>query len=187
MKKKTPKSYHHGNLRDALVAAGRDILEAEGASALTLRACARKAGVSHAAPLHHFASADELLAEIAATGFEDFHVALEKSASNKTTPRTRLNAMGIAYIKFAQQRPALYKLMFGGEAPPKSEHLKSAMGAAWTQLVDAVSAVSGENEKEAKAVLIWSVVHGYAMLSINHRLPTKIDASVILGFLEEFP
>ena len=77
MAKKTTKAYHHGDLREALIKAGRAILEKDGVEALTLRACARKAGVSHAAPQHHFASINDLLAEIAATGFEDFVKALD--------------------------------------------------------------------------------------------------------------
>ena len=112
MKKKTAKSYHHGDLREALVAAGRAILEEEGAAALTLRACARRAGVSHAAPQHHFATVAELLAEIAATGFEDFVVALDKGAAREVTPAAKLTAMGRSYVGFAQARPAIYQLMF---------------------------------------------------------------------------
>ena len=101
MAKKTAKTYHHGDLREALIKAGLTILEKDGVEALTLRACARKAGVSHAAPQHHFAGIDDLLAEIAATGFEDFVESLDQAAAHATSPVEKLKAMGQGYVAFA--------------------------------------------------------------------------------------
>jgi AcrR family transcriptional regulator len=185
MKKKTAKSYHHGGLRGALVAAGRAILEEEGATALTLRACARRAGVSHAAPQHHFATVAELLAEIAATGFEDFVVALDKDAAREVTPSAKLTAMGRSYVGFAQARPAIYQLMFAAPAPMRSERLQKAMTAAWNQLVDGVSAAAGPKDVNAKATLVWSTVHGFAMLTIIRRLPPTVDEAAALELMSE--
>lgn len=180
MAKKTAKTYHHGDLREALINAGRVILEKDGVSALTLRACARKAGVSHAAPQHHFASISDLLAEIAATGFEDFVTALDKGAARSSSPVEKLKAMGQNYVAFARERPAVYQLMFGVAAPLSSERLQSAKAAAWEQLANAVSAVAGPDDKEAKAMQVWSTVHGFSMLVISQRLPPKIILSQAL-------
>src|SRR5215216_1547123 len=126
MAKKTAKTYHHGDLREALIKAGRAILEKDGIEALTLRACARKAGVSHAAPQHHFAGINDLLADIAATGFEDFVSSLDKAAARAPSPVEKLKAMGQGYVAFARERPAVYQLMFGVAAPLASERLQAA-------------------------------------------------------------
>ena len=176
MKKKVPRNYHHGDLREALVKAGRDILEAGGMAALTLRACARKAGVSHAAPQHHFAAVADLLGEIAASGFEDFVRTLDEQASPETQPGARLTAMGRAYVGFAAARPAIYQLMFGTKVPQRSARLQDAMTAAWIQLEEAVRAVAGPDDVDAKATHVWSLVHGFSMLTIAKRLPPGVDA-----------
>ena len=177
MAKKTTKTYHHGDLREALIKAGRAILEKDGVEALTLRACARKAGVSHAAPQYHFASISDLLAEIAATGFEDFVKALDKGAAQTPSPVEKLKAMGQGYVAFARGRPAVYQLMFGVAAPLSSERLQAAKGAAWEQLANAVSAAAGPEDKEAKAMQVWSTVHGFSMLVISQRLPPVVSIS----------
>jgi AcrR family transcriptional regulator len=180
MAKKATKAYHHGDLREALIKAGRAILEKDGVEALTLRACARKAGVSHAAPQHHFASISDLLAEIAATGFEDFVKALDRGAARSAVPVEKLKAMGQSYVAFARERPAVYQLMFGVAAPLSSERLRAARIAAWKQLADAVSAVAGPDDKEAKAMQVWSAVHGFSMLVIGQQLPPVVNISQAL-------
>lgn len=174
MTKKTAKTYHHGDLREALIKAGRAILEKDGIEALTLRACARKAGVSHAAPQHHFASVNDLLAEIAATGFEDFVSVLDRNAALSPSPVEKLKAMCRSYVAFAQERPAVYQLMFGVAAPLSSDRLQAAKVAAWEQLANLVSAAAGPDDKEAKAMQVWSTVHGFSMLVISQRLPPMV-------------
>lgn len=177
MARKTAKTYHHGDLREALIKAGRALLEKGGVEALTLRACARKAGVSHAAPQHHFASINDLLADIAATGFEDFVRALDKAAAHAPSPVERLKAMGLGYVAFARKRPAVYQLMFGVAAPLSSERLRAAKAAAWEQLAILVTEAAGPEDKEAKAMQVWSAVHGFSMLLISQRLPAIINVS----------
>jgi AcrR family transcriptional regulator len=175
MAKKSAKTYHHGDLREALIRAGRAILEKDRVEALTLRACARKAGVSHAAPKHHFAGINDLLADIAATGFEDFVISLDKAAAQAPSPVEKLKAMCRSYVAFAQERPAVYQLMFGVAAPLSSERLQAAKVAAWEQLANLVSAAAGPDDKEAKAMQVWSAVHGFSMLVISQRLPPIIN------------
>ena len=171
----TAKSYHHGGLRDALVKAGRDILEADGEAALTLRACARKAGVSHAAPQHHFATVVDLLADIAATGFEEFVKALDDVSASAASPAAKLKAMGQGYVTFAWTNAAVYRLMFSSRTAVKSERLHRVMVAAWEQLATCVSEAAGPDDVDAKAAHVWAAVHGFATLTLERRLPPHVD------------
>lgn len=176
------KNYHHGDLRSALVRAGRAILVRDGLAALSLRACAREAGVSHAAPQHHFRNVAELLAAIAASGFDDFVEALDASSRKAPGARDKLIAMGRAYVAFAGRDPALYRVMFGVEAPNvKTEGLMQAMDRAWVQLHDAVREFTGKPNAAGDAMLVWSVVHGHAMLMAAKCIPGPIDPDVQLG------
>ncbi|WP_119390859.1 TetR/AcrR family transcriptional regulator [Taklimakanibacter lacteus] len=174
--RKRPKTYHHGDLREALVTAAVALLEEKGLASFTLRECARRAGVSHAAPAHHFATAADLLAEIAARGFERFVAALGKAAdAADASPAARLAAMGQAYVGFALANPAVYGLMFrAGAGPLQSPHLKTAASAAWQQLCDSVAAVLGPERRDevtAKAAVVWALVHGTATLLLDRKLP----------------
>src|SRR5947207_4983161 len=110
---KTAKPYHHGELREALVAAGRKLLDEKGLRGFTLRECARRAGVSHAAPAHHFATIDDLLAEIATRGYRELCVAMEAEVGRaRPEPAARLVAQGVGYMTFAAAHPTLFQLMF---------------------------------------------------------------------------
>ncbi|HTN95733.1 MAG TPA: WHG domain-containing protein [Nordella sp.] len=178
--RKRSKTYHHGDLREALVLAAIALLEEKGLASFTLRECARRAGVSHAAPAHHFASAADLLAEIAARGFERFVAALGAAAdAAEASPAARLAAMGQAYVAFALANPAVYGLMFRGSAGSlQSPHLKSAAAAAWQQLCDGVAAVLGSRRQDevfAKAAAVWALVHGTATLMLDRKLPHGPD------------
>lgn len=180
--RKQSKTYHHGDLRETLVLAAVDLLEEKGLSSFTLRECARRAGVSHAAPAHHFATAADLLAEIAARGFERFVISLDTAAdTTEGTPMARLAAMGQAYVAFALANPGVYGLMFrGGANPLQSPRLKSAATAAWLQLKEAVEAVLGARRRDevvAKAAAVWALVHGAATLMLDCKLPPGPDRS----------
>src|SRR6202041_978996 len=104
--------YHHGGLSRALVDAGRRILEAEGAAALTLRAVAREAGVSPAAPYHHFKDKTELLEAVAQGGWEALNEAICAARANAPSVGEALSQIGVTYVKFARDNPALYRLMY---------------------------------------------------------------------------
>jgi AcrR family transcriptional regulator len=177
------KTYHHGDLRQALVKAGREILETGDEAALTLRACARKAGVSHAAPQHHFATVADLLAEIAATGFEEFVKALDEVSATAFSPAAKLKAMGQGYVEFAWKNAAVYRLMFGSRTPAKSKRLHGAMVAAWEQLAGGVGAVAGSEDIDAKAAHVWATVHGFATLTLEKRLPPSVDQNRALKLM----
>src|ERR1700749_4120169 len=107
--------YHHGALRDALLEAAERVLERDGLAGLTLGAGAREAGVSHAAPTHHFGDMTGLLSELAAVGFSRFGAALRGAASAAGPADARLDAMCMAYVAFARKYPGLFMLMFRSE------------------------------------------------------------------------
>ena len=107
--------YHHGDLHDALLAAAERVLEREGLPGLTLRAVAREAGVSHAAPTHHFGDLTGLLSELAAIGFRRFNEAMVAARNSETHPLMKGMVHAKAYVAYAQARPGMFSLMFRTE------------------------------------------------------------------------
>src|SRR4029077_20110001 len=107
--------YHHGSLHEALLKAAETVLERDGLAGLTLRAAAREAGVSHAAPTHHFGDMTGLLSELAAAGFRKFGAAMAAARASATTPPERGMASAKAYVAYAQAHPGMYGLMFRSE------------------------------------------------------------------------
>jgi len=172
---KKASSYHHGALRAALIRSAREILESEGYEALTLRAAARRAGVSQAAPYNHFADKAALLASIAALGFQEFAAAMRREMSAAEDPQARLNATGIAYVAFATSNPGLFKLMFGSSVHQASgdPDLDAARTAAYEVLRGAVHSVPHPEPRDAgqddlESLRSWALVHGLATM-INER------------------
>jgi AcrR family transcriptional regulator len=104
--------YHHGDLRRALIDAASRVLEAEGPSALSLRAVAREAGVSPAAPYHHFKDKGELLDAVAHEGWTLLDQALAAAKAKAPSARDAMNELGVAYVCFARENPALYRVMY---------------------------------------------------------------------------
>src|SRR5262245_11243232 len=137
--------YHHGNLRAALLQAAEAELEAEGIEGFSLRGVAKRAGVSHAAPAHHFSDANGLLTGLAAEGYRRFVAAQE--ARQKVAPSdgmSQLVAAGLGYIDFALAHPALFRLMFSSGRPDHEAPELSAAGAeAFGRLVRAIQRVRG--------------------------------------------
>ncbi|MEF0940280.1 TetR/AcrR family transcriptional regulator [Rhizobium sp. BR 362] len=169
--------YHHGDLKAALLAEAETILENEGVQALTLRAAARAAGVSHAAPKNHFGDLTGLLSELAALGFVRFGAALAAAmAEAGDDPRQRNKAMGRGYVGFATAHPGLFALMFRGEVLDQDRPaLRDAVLAAREALIAAVRArAPGISppplQMAAQATALWSLVHGFAMLLLEGRL-----------------
>jgi AcrR family transcriptional regulator len=164
-------SYHHGALRAALIRSAREILESEGYEALTLRAAARRAGVSQAAPYNHFADKAALLASIATLGFKEFAAAMRHEMSAAVDPQARLNAAGIAYVAFATSNPGLFKLMFGSSVHQASgdADLDAARTSAYEVLRRAVHSVPQSTPRdgahdELESLRSWALVHGLATM-----------------------
>lgn len=171
------KPYHHGDLREQLLLAGEAALAEMPVEAVSLREIARRAGVSHAAPKHHFGSMGDLLGEIAARGFQKFVSTLDE-ASRQTaaqTPEGRLMAMGWAYLRFAEANPAIYGLMFGKvDRTAMTPNMVQSSLAAWSQLEDAVAALIGRSRAPVGSLFVWSTVHGLSMLKAERRLPPHL-------------
>jgi AcrR family transcriptional regulator len=178
--------YHHGRLREALIKSGRALLERRGVQGFTLRECARRAHVSHAAPAHHFQSAGDLLAEIAAQGFDDLSEAMDAAGTRERDPRRRLAALGRAYVAFALANKAVFQLMFNGGARDNDNlRLNTARKAAYGRLIAGIGSVipeSSQPARQAMADLAWSSVHGFAVLVLGGEL--KGDGTSTTAFTE---
>jgi AcrR family transcriptional regulator len=177
------KAYHHGDLYQTLLNVGEQALNEMPLEEVTWREIARRAGVSHAAPKHHFASLGHLLAEIAARGFQRFMSALAEAATSSADqkPAARLMAMGRAYFHFAQANPAAYQLMFGQREPMvMTPSLIDASFESWEQMVAAVRAITGHARAATGAMHVWSSLHGLSLLRLAQRVPPDVAMHSIL-------
>lgn len=170
-------TYHHGDLRLSLLKAAEEELGEKGVEGFTLRGCAKRAGVSHAAPAHHFGDANGLLTALAASGFERLTITMaEREEEAGTDARERFVGMGLGYIDFALANPAVFQMMFSSKRPQfNHQELENSARAAFMMLVQGVSLVRDRKTLEDPAVRIdvataWSVVHGIANLLIDGRL-----------------
>ena len=165
-RKPEPRPYHHGDLRASLLATAARWLDERGAETLTLRELARAAGVSHAAPYHHFANRDALMAGVAEHAFDRLGDALAAAAA--ADPAQALLDIGEAYVREALAHPAQFRLMFGPTLARKAEHLglRRASERAFTVLLDAATRHAPERGLEL-ALAGWSLSHGVANLAID--------------------
>ncbi|WP_118136017.1 TetR/AcrR family transcriptional regulator [Oceanicella sp. SM1341] len=182
------KPYHHGDLRRALVEAGLGILEESGLEALTLRACAARAGVSHAAPRNHFDGLTGLLAAITAEGFRRHEAALRAGiAAAPEAPQ--LGALR-GYVAFAQANPALFKLMFGAKKLHDDPELSEAANGSLAVLAGIAEGLDwpGAGDREAAMAMLWALAHGVADLTVNNSLRacTRPDGT-LPGLAEIYP
>jgi AcrR family transcriptional regulator len=157
-------TYHHGNLKQALIDAGLEILETKGLSALSLRACAERAGVSHTAPKNHFGNVTGLLTAIAAQGFLRLNDAIILHTDAQCSERQKTALTG--YVSFARENPALFELMF---SPGKVDFHDPAIAGPLAQCAMVLRDVSrGQSEPglfKPEEIRLWSLVHGFATLS----------------------
>lgn len=180
--------YHHGELRQALVAAALQLIDEEDESALSLREVARRVGVTYAAPYHHFADKQALVAAVAAQGFRTLGADMDAAQAGIDDAFERLAAQGRAYVQFAVARPALYRLMFQREItdPDCYPELHQAADACFQGLLGSVRLALGADADErrvvAAAVPAWAAVHGLASLwndgPLRHKLP-EVDAEFL--------
>lgn len=163
--KKTARTttYHHGDLRKALRDSAVAILEEEGLAALSLRAVARKAGVSHAAPYRHYPNHEALLVELAVEGFEELRASIALAAAAPNSRTDRITGIGGAYMRFAARRPALTQLMFGPQLPNRdtTPELTSAADSIGLEIGTALNDL-------ALGLAVWAAVHGLAMLILDN-------------------
>jgi AcrR family transcriptional regulator len=174
--------YHHGDLRAALLRAGEEELAEKGYAGFTLRGTAKRAGVSHAAPAHHFRDSGALLTALAARGFARLTAAMRKAqAAAPSDPAAQLVASGIGYLRFGLANPALLQLMFGRRRQDADDPELQRNGAeAFGILVDSLSAHAGlaaleTPEGRRMIATAWSIAHGFTELATGRRLAFLAD------------
>jgi AcrR family transcriptional regulator len=180
---KTAKTYHHGDLRNALIQAGLDILSTDGVEALTLREVARRAGVSHSAPYAHFADKEALLAAIAQQGFERLAEETARAEQKRSAdPSVTLAESAWAYVRFALAHPHHMRLMFSGlVSRTESERAPLARAAEDTLSVLEGAVRSAQAQGKLKpehtplmVLTAWALAHGLATLMIEDQLPASL-------------
>ena len=183
--------YHHGALREALIEATEALLTERGAEGFSLREVARRAGVSPAAPAHHFGDAAGLLTAVATLGFEGLTHALRAGdARGGHSVRARLREQGLEYVAFALRHPGRFRLMFRGGVLRPDTTLDAHGHAAFHVLESGVRRAFGLADDQPTSaaawtavIALWSVVHGYAHLAIAGRFDPLLDAQDIDGFV----
>jgi AcrR family transcriptional regulator len=191
--------YHHGDLRRALVDAALALVTEEQNWGFSLREVARRAGVSHNAPYKHFADKRDLLAAVAAAGFEAVRARLATAVAETRSADAALAAIGVAYVRFGLANPAHYRLMFGptlttGEGGLPAAAAEAAAGAK-AVLQEAVlrgaqagyftPSPASQAELDQAALAAWSLVHGLTMLAIDGLAgagaPSSLPDAVVEG------
>ncbi|RMN87917.1 TetR family transcriptional regulator [Pseudomonas coronafaciens pv. coronafaciens] len=182
----TPRAYHHGNLPAVLRQAAWDIVGESGVRAMSLRECARRANVSHAAPAHHFGSLENLLAEVVADGYErmaNFILAAQQDLEDTVL------GCGIGYVNFAKSYPEHFRLMFGAgvnrtlprlleSGETTLQLLRQSIRSAW---IEKNGTEPDTQVLEQRTFSAWSTAHGYASLTIDRKIdePSSVAAESI--------
>lgn len=181
-------TYHHGDLRAALIAEAATMIADNGAAGVTMREIGRRLGVSRAAAYRHFHDKAALLQAVAATGFQRLGGRLRSTDAD--APRSgvdRFRAMGEEYVRFAVENPAHYRLMYGRDALTREDlpELREAANALFEYLVDVFRAHqrSGgikRQDPRAQAYIAWSAVHGLASLIIDGQIMAAVDVDALI-------
>ena len=190
------RGYHHGNLREALIAAAMELIAEKGPGGFTFAEAARSAGVSPAAPYRHFRDRDALLTDVARLGFERFGAALEEAWDGGTPdPHSAFERLGRTYLGFARDEPALYAAMFEAQLPPDAtQELRQAADRSFAVLRRAAEALTRKMPEDRRppalmmALHFWSMAHGIASLfargdSGRRKLPMTPEELLEAGSL----
>ncbi len=188
------RQYHHGDLRRALLDAALQLASERGIAGFTLREVARLAGVSHNAPYHHFADKAALVEALAIENFEILEVDLRRAYGEASgTTLDKLLAEGVAYVHFALQNPAAFRLMFRPElhqhgldavGMERDDRVAQAGEAAYEVLFDGIreaqreGLIEGERDVQLLALTMWSTVHGLAILLLDSSVQKTFPAPV---------
>jgi AcrR family transcriptional regulator len=163
--------YHHGDLRAALMQAALQSIDQHGIKGFSLKDAAADAGVSTAAPYRHFADKDALLRAIQGEGFALFNASLLAAYESATSAQAKIVELGVAYVRFALEHPAHFRVMFSGSGGGQSQPVASGGGGSgFLLLVEAVEALHPHATAETRNDLVlvcWSLVHGFAMLQLE--------------------
>jgi AcrR family transcriptional regulator len=180
--RKKRETYHHGDLSNALVAAAIELISKGNSEQITLREVSRRVGVNHRAVYRHFADLTALLAAVAEQGYRQLIVALQDSLSSlkRVGPERRLEAVACAYVAFAIDNPAHYRIMFGrrlnedGRFPVLEEVAQQAYEILDAEVQAGIDAGRFEARPRRELVFaFWSLAHGFASLTLSRRIKLK--------------
>jgi AcrR family transcriptional regulator len=188
------KTYHHGDLKNALIKAGVEILAKDGVSGLSLRKVAMKAGVSHSAPYSHFADKQALIAAISTEGFRQlYQQVITVTEQYQEQPSRQLVEVAWAYLQFALDDPDRFKVMFSGILEKEKEYPEFVEESQRNfQLVKMIieenqaSGVLRSGPSDLAALSVWGIIHGFIMLllegQISHTILDRINLRELLEF-----
>lgn len=192
-KTKKSKPHHHGNLREALVLAGIELLDEGGIDALTLRKCAARAGVSHAAPAHHFRGLKGLVTAIVTRGYKLFAAEMIKNIEDADNdPISRLRGCSKGYVKFSRENTALASIIFNKARcfEDEPEWIEAADGA-YQVLIDICAPFKPKHgSAELTQIAVWTMLEGFVNFERNgvinnaHRHSQPLDIDTLIGLLE---
>lgn len=175
-------SYHHGDLKTAILDAAEEVMTKKSLDAVSMRELARKAGVSPGAPYHHFVDRSGLIGALCQRGFLRLHEALSRGRDHNG-----IKGMISAYLKYAQQSPALYQLMFSADATEGNlaevlTPFASPVFALLEEQIEQVKNLEPNNQDNLTPVSVWCFMHGLASLSIASPLQNKMRKKSLNGF-----
>jgi AcrR family transcriptional regulator len=183
------RTYHHGNLRRALIDEALATIRDDGLGALTLREVGARLGVSRSALYRHFADKRALLTAVATEGFRMLREQLVTAWEDGGRGPAASEAMGVAYVRFAVENPSHYRVMFSRfvDPEPQETELAAEAGGAFQALVDAIVTLQREglvrkDDPVLVARFVWAVVHGVAMLAIDGQLPEPRGVEDLMSY-----
>lgn len=176
------KSYHHGDLKNALIKAGVEILSQEGIEGLSLRKVAQRAGVSHSAPYSHFPDKQSLIAAISTEGFNQLYNELDAAISaHPKNAKQQLQESALAYVQFALNHTDTFKIMFSGVLEKEKEYpaFVEISYKTFQRVVDVVKACQDAGllrsaSAEMMAVAVWGQVHGIISLALEGQISHSV-------------
>ncbi len=188
------KNYHHGDLKNALIKAGVEILAKDGVSGLSLRKVAMKAGVSHAAPYAHFADKQALIAAISTEGFRQLYERVSGVAEeHQNQPEKQLVEAAWAYVQFAMDDPDRFKVMFSGVLEKEKEYpdfvTESQRNFQLVKMIVEVNQASGRlrsGDSALVALSAWGIIHGFILLLLEGQISHAVLEKMSLRELVEF-
>ncbi|CAL76773.1 putative Transcriptional regulator, TetR family [Bradyrhizobium sp. ORS 278] len=178
--KKPRKTYHHGDLRNALLTAAREVLEERGPSFLGLREISRRVGVSAPSAYHHFPSRDAIALGLAEQGAAELAACLAAAPAN---PNGSLLSYGEAYIAFVRANPALYRLMFGEGFPEVSQHsnaIRALRARSYEIMKASLEARLPATDVRIAGLFLWALVHGLGLLLIDRQVVRDDDLNEVI-------
>jgi AcrR family transcriptional regulator len=182
------KNYHHGDLKNALIKAGVEILSKEGIEGLSLRKVAQRAGVSHSAPYSHFPDKQSLIAAISTEGFNQLYSELDAAVlANPKNPKKQLQQGALIYLQFALNNTDTFKIMFSGVLEKEKEYpaFVAISYKTFQRVVDVVKACQDagvllSKSPEMMAVTVWGQVHGIVSLALEGQIShTVLDHQTV--------